>query len=98
MKAVAFQGLHQPLALEDRPDPAPGPGEVVVAVGRCGICGSDLHMTEDAGFGCRPGDVLGHEFAGEVVAAGSEVTGLKSGDLVAVIPFKSCGQCEHCSR
>ncbi|MEO6152527.1 MAG: zinc-binding dehydrogenase, partial [Croceibacterium sp.] len=42
--------------------------------------------------------VLGHEFAGEVVAAGSEVTGLKSGDLVAVIPFKSCGQCEHCSR
>ena len=47
MKAVTFQALHQPLCVEDLPDPTPSAGEVVVKVGRCGICGSDLHMTED---------------------------------------------------
>ncbi|MBT0670947.1 alcohol dehydrogenase catalytic domain-containing protein [Novosphingobium profundi] len=98
MKAVTFQGLHQPLALEDLADPVPEAGEVVVRVARCGICGSDLHMTEDAAYGCRKGDVLGHEFAGEVVALGREVAGLKSGDLVSVVPLKSCGNCEACRR
>ncbi|MEO6388369.1 MAG: alcohol dehydrogenase catalytic domain-containing protein [Croceibacterium sp.] len=98
MKAVVFQDLHQPLALETLPDPTPGAGEVVVKVARCGICGSDLHMTEDAAYGCQQGDVLGHEFAGEVVGMGREVTGLKTGDLVSVIPLKSCGHCEHCRK
>ena len=98
MKAVTFQGLHTPLAFEDVADPAPGPGELVVKVGRCGICGSDLHMTEDAAYGCQQGDVLGHEFAGEVVALGSGTSGPKVGDLVSVIPLKSCGQCEHCRK
>ncbi len=98
MKAVTFQALHQPLALETLPDPTPGEQDVVVKVGRCGICGSDLHMTEDPMYGCKHGDVLGHEFAGEVVDTGREVTGLKTGDLVSVIPLKSCGQCEHCRR
>ena len=98
MKAVTFQALHTPLALEDIPDPTPEAGEVVVKVGRCGICGSDLHMTEDAAYGCKHGDVLGHEFAGEVVGTGREVTGLRTGDLVSVIPLKSCGHCEHCRK
>ncbi len=98
MKAVTFQALHAPLKFEELPDPTPDPGEVVVKVGRCGICGSDLHMTEDAAYGCKHGDVLGHEFAGEVVGTGREVTGLKTGDLVSVIPLKSCGQCEHCRK
>src|SRR6478752_1366129 len=96
MKAVTFQALHAPLAFETLPDPTPGAGEVVIKVGRCGICGSDLHMTEDAAYGCKHGDVLGHEFAGEVVGLGREVEGLKSGDLVSVIPLKSCGHCGHC--
>ena len=98
MKAVTFQTLHTPLAFETLPDPTPGAGEVVIKVGRCGICGSDLHMTEDAAYGCQHGDVLGHEFAGEVVALGREVEGLRTGDLVSVIPLKSCGHCEHCRR
>ena len=98
MRAVTFQGLHQPLAVETLPDPTPGAGEVVVKVGRCGICGSDLHMTEDPAYGCKHGDVLGHEFAGEVVGMGRDVTGLKSGDLVSVIPLKSCGECEQCRK
>ena len=98
MKAVTFQALHAPLAFETLPDPTPGAGEVVIKVGRCGICGSDLHMTEDAAYGCKHGDVLGHEFAGEVVGLGREVEGLRAGDLVSVIPLKSCGQCEHCRK
>ena len=98
MRAVTFQGLHTPLAFETLPDPTPDPDQVVVKVGFCGICGSDLHMTEDAAYGCQHGDVLGHEFAGEVVGLGREVTGLRAGDLVSVIPLKSCGQCAPCSR
>ena len=98
MKAAVFTGLHQPLAVEQLPDPAPGAGEVVVKVARCGICGSDLHMAEDAAYGACPGDVFGHEFAGEVVALGKGAEGLKTGDLVSVIPLKSCGTCEHCRK
>ena len=98
MKAVTFQALHTPLAFETLPDPTPGEGDVVVRVGRCGICGSDLHMTEDAAYGCKHGDVLGHEFAGEVVALGKNTEGLKAGELVSVIPLKSCGQCEYCRK
>jgi len=98
MKAVTFQALHTPLAFETLPDPTPDAGQVVVKVGRCGICGSDLHMTEDPAFGCKHGDVLGHEFAGEVVGIGREVEDLRTGDLVSVIPLKSCGACEHCRK
>lgn len=96
IRAAVMQGLHQPLIVENMPDPEPGEGEVLVRVGRCGICGSDLHMTEDPAFGRGPGDVLGHEFAGEVVALGSGAEGVCVGDLVSVIPLASCGKCETC--
>ena len=95
-----MQGLHQPLTVETLDDPTPGEGEVVVRVARCGICGSDLHMTEDPAYGKGAGDVLGHEFAGEVVALGKGTTGsgnvLAIGDLVSVIPLQSCGTCASC--
>lgn len=91
-----MQGLHRPLSVEILPDPTPEAGELVVKVGRCGICGSDLHMTEDATYGKSAGDVLGHEFAGEVVALGKGTSGLALGDLVSVIPLASCGECASC--
>ena len=100
MKAAVLTGLGQPLVVETLPDPVPQAGEVVVQVGRCGICGSDLHMAHDPAFGAAPGDVFGHEFAGEVVALGKDAAdtaeGLALGDLVAVVPLKSCGTCTHC--
>ncbi|HTU13133.1 MAG TPA: alcohol dehydrogenase catalytic domain-containing protein [Allosphingosinicella sp.] len=96
MKAAVFQGLHRPLVSETMPDPVPEEGEVVIRVGRCGICGSDLHMTEDAAYGIAPGAILGHEFAGEVVALGRGTEGLATGDLVSVVPLRSCGRCETC--
>ncbi|MBO9601807.1 MAG: alcohol dehydrogenase catalytic domain-containing protein [Novosphingobium sp.] len=98
MRAVTFQALHTPLAYETLPDPTPGEGELVVRIGRCGICGSDLHMTEDAAYGCKHGDVLGHEFAGEVVALGKGAEGFRTGELVSVSPLKSCGHCVHCRK
>jgi (R,R)-butanediol dehydrogenase / meso-butanediol dehydrogenase / diacetyl reductase len=96
MKAAVMQGLHKPLIIESLPDPTPDAGEVVVKVGRCGICGSDLHMTEDPAYGKGAGDVLGHEFAGEVVALGKGAEGVALGDLVSVIPLSSCGACASC--
>jgi (R,R)-butanediol dehydrogenase/meso-butanediol dehydrogenase/diacetyl reductase len=96
MRAVVHQGLHKKLAVETLADPAPRDGEVVLSVGRCGICGSDLHMTEDAAFGVGKGAVLGHEFAGEVVALGKGVERLRMGDLVSVVPIASCGKCPSC--
>ena len=61
MKAAVFKKLNSPLVVETIPDPTPGDNEVVVEVCRCGICGSDLHITEDPIFGAQPGMVLGHE-------------------------------------
>lgn len=96
MRAAVMTGLHSPLAVQAVPDPTPEDGEVVVKVGRCGICGSDLHMTEDAAYGKGAGDILGHEFAGEVVALGKGAEGLAIGDLVSVVPLASCGKCASC--
>src|ERR1700748_1454175 len=96
MKAAVFRGIGQKLCIEVVPDPTPGLGEVVVKVGRCGICGSDLHMTEDPMFGVPAGAVLGHEFAGEIAAVGKGVEGLKVGDRVSVPPVKGCGECGSC--
>ena len=97
MKAAVFQGVGKPLAIEERPDPSPGPGEAVIKVGRAGICGSDLHMTSEPGTTIAPGTIIGHELAGEVVALGKGVTNLRIGDRVAPLPFVGCGHCAACS-
>src|SRR3954447_12993124 len=96
MRAAVFRALDQPLSMEDVADPCPSANEVVIKVGRCGICGSDLHMTREPAFGVAPGSVLGHEFAGEVVEVGASAAGLKPGDLVAVAPIRGCGYCSSC--
>ena len=96
MRAAIFKGFGQPLAVEDVMDPTPGPDEIVVRVARCGICGSDLHLTENPSFGLPPGAVLGHEYAGEIVAAGRDTGRLKVGDRVAVSPHYGCGKCATC--
>lgn len=96
MKAAVFKTLGKPLSVEEIADPHPVADEVVVEVGRCGICGSDLHMTEDPIFGVPSGTVLGHEYAGEIVGTGSAVKNLKTGDLVSVSPLRGCGKCPTC--
>jgi (R,R)-butanediol dehydrogenase/meso-butanediol dehydrogenase/diacetyl reductase len=97
MKAAVFQGVNKPLIVEDIQSPEPAdPHDVVVRVARCGICGSDLHISEEPIFGVPAGVVLGHEYSGEVVASGKNVKTVKTGDLVSVNPLTSCGECAAC--
>ncbi|MGK5529038.1 zinc-dependent alcohol dehydrogenase family protein [Streptomyces sp. URMC 129] len=77
------------------PDPAPGPREVVVDVAACGLCGTDLHILKGEFAPSLP-IVPGHEFAGEVVGVGRDVTELAVGDRVAVDPSLYCHECRYC--
>src|SRR5881398_761362 len=78
------------------PDPAPEPDELIIRVGACGICGTDLHIAEGE-FPPTPYPIVpGHEFAGEVAAVGDGVDDLEVGRLVAVDPSLFCGHCEFC--
>ncbi|WP_127359592.1 zinc-dependent alcohol dehydrogenase family protein [Actinacidiphila soli] len=77
------------------PDPVPGPRDVVVDVAACGLCGTDLHILQGEFAPTLP-IVPGHEFAGEVVGIGTEVTELAVGDKVAVDPSLYCHECRYC--
>ncbi|MDT3397172.1 zinc-dependent alcohol dehydrogenase family protein [Streptomyces sp. B1866] len=78
------------------PDPVPGPGEVVLQVASCGLCGTDLHILAGELPSARYPLVPGHELAGEVVALGPGVAGPAVGTRVAVDPNISCGLCHYC--
>jgi threonine dehydrogenase-like Zn-dependent dehydrogenase len=93
MPAAVYRGSGE-VAVEDRPVPDPGPGEVLVEVGHCGICGSDLHMIAER-LGTA-GTVLGHEYSGVVAALGEGVAGWAVGDEVVGGPAPRCGQCRRC--
>jgi threonine dehydrogenase-like Zn-dependent dehydrogenase len=96
VKAAIYPGYGQPVVIEDVPDPEPGPGEVVIKVHRCGICGTDLSMTKGEMWDYGPNSRIGHEYAGEIVALGSGVDRLKVGGKIAVLPSGACGHCEGC--
>ncbi|MEZ4333384.1 MAG: alcohol dehydrogenase catalytic domain-containing protein [Myxococcota bacterium] len=99
MRAACFVEPGKPMEVARVPDPSPGPGEVLLRVRGCGICGSDLHVTELPGA-IRRGTVMGHEFAGEIVAVGRGATGphgpWREGDRVCAMPGISCGTCLAC--
>jgi L-iditol 2-dehydrogenase len=80
--------------LRDRPTPSPEPGEAVVRVRNCGICGSDLHWYH-GGFPV-PGVCPGHEISGEVAELGAKESAFHVGDRVAVEPLIVCGECAYC--
>ncbi len=82
------------VGVEDRPVPVPAPGEVLVEVAYCGICGSDLHIMIE-GWG-KPGSVGGHEYTGTVAAVGDGVTRWSVGDAVVCGPSPRCGECRRC--
>jgi len=94
VRALAVAGRS--VEVVELPDPAPRDAEVVVAPHTCAICGSDVHFVE--GGLAAPGQVLGHELAGTVVAVGGSVDSFCEGDVVVVNPLGSCGDCPECRR
>lgn len=96
MKVAVLTG-KQSLTIEERPDLVANPGEVIVQVAGCGICGSDVQAYQ-SGTGIRPGTVMGHECVGAVASSGSEIQTFKTGDRVAVKPMVGCGICHYCRR
>jgi len=95
MQALIWQGPHD-MVVAELERPVPGPGEVLIAVRAAGICGSDIHGYTGASGRRAPGMVMGHEFAGEVVAHGPGVDRPALGTRVAVNPLLYCGECTDC--
>jgi threonine dehydrogenase-like Zn-dependent dehydrogenase len=93
MRAVQWEA-PETLNDVDLPEPHAQPGEVVIEVAHCGICGSDLHSFK-SGFAARPGQVLGHEFCGTVLESNG-VAGVAVGDRVTARPLIPCGHCAAC--
>lgn len=98
MKAVCWHGIGK-VGIENVPDPhILNPRDAIVKVTSTAICGSDLHLYDGYIPTVYRGDILGHEFMGEVVEVGSGVTNLAVGDRV-VVPFPiACGNCYFCER
>ncbi|MBD7958412.1 zinc-binding dehydrogenase [Microbacterium sp. Sa4CUA7] len=94
MKAWQFTGTHEPLVLNEVPDPTPAPGEVVLKMTAAGLCHSDVGVLEDEGWLSMLAKLpitLGHENAGVVEAVGDGVTDYAVGDRVAVCPTTAAG-------
>ena len=84
------------LAVMEMPRPKPGPGEVLIRVAVCGVCGTDIHVMHDR-FPYWPPVILGHEFAGSIVELGSDVKNFEIGDRVVGEPHtQACGSCYLC--
>ncbi|MBZ4330281.1 zinc-dependent alcohol dehydrogenase [Corallococcus sp. AS-1-12] len=98
MKAICWHG-HGDVRYESAPDPKiEDPRDAIIRVTRTAICGSDLHLLDGYMPTMKSGDVLGHEFMGEVMETGSGVTKLKKGDRV-IVPFNiACGECFFCQK
>jgi threonine dehydrogenase-like Zn-dependent dehydrogenase len=98
MKALCWHGKND-IRCDEVPEPRiEHPRDAVIRVTSCAICGSDLHLMDGYIPTMEKGDVLGHEFMGEVVEVGSENKKLKVGDRV-VVPFTiCCGECEQCRK
>lgn len=98
MKAVCWHGATD-VRVETVPDPKIlNPRDAILKITATTICGSDLHIYDGYIPTMQPGDIMGHEFMGEVVEVGSEVKKLKRGDRVVVSSIIGCGHCYFCSQ
>jgi 2-desacetyl-2-hydroxyethyl bacteriochlorophyllide A dehydrogenase len=94
MRAAVVKSIGE-ITIETVDDPTPGPGEVVVEVAACGLCGTDLHILQGEFAPSLP-LIPGHEFAGVVVACGPGALDVREGDRVAVDPSLYCNECHYC--
>ncbi|MFE3186554.1 alcohol dehydrogenase catalytic domain-containing protein [Streptomyces violascens] len=97
MKAIRYYAPGQ-VALEDVPEPAPGPGEIKLRVRNCSLCGADLRIVRHGSHRMSAPRVMGHEIAGEIVDLGDGVADWSPGDRVQVIGAIPCGSCAECDR
>jgi propanol-preferring alcohol dehydrogenase len=99
MKAMLLEAQHQPLQEKLVPTPRPGARQVLIRVGACGVCRTDLHIVDGELTQPKLPLILGHEVAGTVVQTGEGVTRFKLGDHVGV-PWlgQTCGRCVYCRR
>ena len=97
MRALLLSKYRQ-LEMAEVPTPAAGAGEVLIRVGACGICGSDVHGYDGTSGRRIPPIVMGHEAAGRIAAVGAGVTGLTEGDRVTFDSTIYCGACGYCKR
>jgi L-iditol 2-dehydrogenase len=97
MKALVLRE-YKKLSLENIAQPTPGPGEVLVRVQACGICGSDVHGWDGSTGRRIPPLVMGHEAAGIVADVGDGVAGFEKGDRITFDSTISCGACFFCQR
>ncbi len=97
MKALLLREYRH-LELLDLPQPAPAPGELLIQVAACGICGSDVHGYDGSSGRRIPPIVMGHEAAGVVAAAGEGVIAFQPGDRVTFDSTVYCGACPYCLR
>jgi 2-desacetyl-2-hydroxyethyl bacteriochlorophyllide A dehydrogenase len=98
MKAAVFKQVGTPLQVETVADPVPREDGLVMKVGYCGICGTDLHATREGLTTACCGQILGHEFVGEIVEVGPKADGnWQLGDRACAIPFLGCGHCAACA-
>jgi 2-desacetyl-2-hydroxyethyl bacteriochlorophyllide A dehydrogenase len=95
MKAAVYGGIGQ-VEVVDVPRPEPGPGEVLIRVGYCGICGSDVEAYQCGMY--EPGLIPGHEFAGTLAELGPGVAGWAVGDRVVIDNILPCGECLPCQE
>ncbi len=99
MQAIVKEKRAPGLKVTTVPKPSPGPGEVLIAVRHAGVCGTDLHIADWNAWAegrLRPPLVVGHEFAGEIVAVGGGVAELETGQLVTAEGHIVCGHCLQC--
>src|SRR5262245_40476523 len=94
MRVATWHGESR-FTLDDVPEPAPGPGEALIAVHAAGICGSDIHATQGL-FPLTPPRVMGHEYSGTVLAVGRGVSRGLVGRTVACELNYGCGKCDDC--
>jgi L-iditol 2-dehydrogenase len=97
MKALLLSEYRR-LEIADLPTPAAGAGEVLIRVGACGICGSDVHGYDGSSGRRIPPIVMGHEAAGRIAAVGAGITGLVEGDRVTFDSTIYCGACGYCRQ
>jgi 2-desacetyl-2-hydroxyethyl bacteriochlorophyllide A dehydrogenase len=98
MKAAVLESFYQPLVVRDLDIPLPGPGEVTVEVKACGLCQTDIHISEGKVPTVTLPLVPGHEFAGIVARLGPGVTEWQIGERVTVCVDVNCGSCDFCLR